>query len=89
MEMRPALKVFATRMEEELKKNDFRGTWKNEDPRSMMAKLWDEVYDLDTQLDKYNHGEGDPEQILKEAADVANYAMFVADVCLASIGGLE
>lgn len=55
----------------------------------MIAKLWDELYDLDSEVEAYSHGDGDPDQILKEAADVANYAMFVADICLASMGGLK
>lgn len=84
--MRNALKIFADRMEEELRKNDFRGGWKKENPEMMMAKLWDEMYDLDDQVDHYLAGKGDREQIMKEAVDVANYAMFVADICLASMG---
>jgi NTP pyrophosphatase (non-canonical NTP hydrolase) len=76
-------------METELKKNDFRGGWRNQNPEVMMAKLWDEVYDLDDQVEGYLDGKGDREQILKEAVDVANYAMFVADICLASMGEPE
>lgn len=84
--MREAVKVFAERMEQELKKNDFRGSWKNQNPEMTLAKLWDEVYDLDDQVEAFLDGKGDPQQILKEAVDVANYAMFVADICLASMG---
>jgi len=87
--LREALRVFAERMEEELKKNEHRGGWKNQNPETMMAKLWDELYDLDDQVEGYLDGKGDREQILKEAVDVANYAMFVADICLASMGKPE
>jgi len=52
----------------------------------MLAKMWDEVYDLDDQVEAFLDGKGNPDQIFKEAVDVANYAMFVADICLASIG---
>lgn len=51
----------------------------------MLAKMWDEVYDLDDQVEAFLDGKGSPDQILKEAVDVANYAMFVADICLASM----
>lgn len=84
--MRDALLRFAERMEAELKANEFRGTWEDKSPELMLAKLWDELYDLDDQVEKYLDGKGDREQIVKEAVDVANYAMFVADICLASMG---
>lgn len=51
-----------------------------------MAKLWDEVHDLDDQVEKYLDGDGDKERILKEAVDVANFALIVADICIASMG---
>lgn len=54
-----------------------------------MAKLWDEVYDLDDLVEDHLEGNGDPKRILKEAVDVANYAMFVADICLASMEAKE
>lgn len=84
--MREALKFFAKKMEEELKKNEFRGSWRDQNPEMVLSKLWDEVYDLDDQVENYLDGKGDRDQILKEAVDVANYAMFVADICAASMG---
>ncbi len=87
--LRQALLIFAERMEEELRKNDFRGGWREENPETMMAKLWDEVYDLDDLVENHLDGNSDPKRILKEAVDVANYAMFVADICLASMDAKE
>lgn len=89
MVLREALKTFAQSMEIELRKNEFRGNWGEHDPEEMMAKLWDEVYDLDDQVEAYMNGNGDKDKILKEAVDVANYAMFVADIVMASMGDKE
>ena len=89
MQIREALRFFAQEMEKELKNNEFRGDWRECGPSDMMARLWDEMYDLDDQVEKVCEGKGDRMAVLKEAVDVANYAMFVADVCLASMGPKE
>lgn len=86
MSLRKALQVFAEEMEKELKRNEFRGDWRECNPEEMMARLWDEVYDLDDAVERVSQGRGEKKEVLKEAVDVANYAMFVADVCIASMG---
>lgn len=89
MKLREALVFFSEEMEKELKNNEFRGDWRECSPSDMMVRLWDEVYDLDDEVEKLCDGVGDKKAVLKEAVDVANYAMFVADVCLASMGPKE
>lgn len=86
MVLRPALQRFAEQMEHALRDNEFRGDWRDRTPADMMASLWDELYDLDDEVEKMSDGVGDTGRILKEAVDVANYAMFVADICLVSMG---
>ena len=86
MSLRDALRAFADEMEKELKKNEFRGEWRERSPSDIMASLWEELYDLDDAVERMYRGEGDRKEVLKEAVDVANYAMFVADICLISMG---
>jgi len=90
--LRPSLRIFAERMELELRRNEHKGGWMGEEPATVLSKLWDEVYDLEAEVEKYFDGDWDgsnKDSILKEAADVANYAMFVADICLASMKVVE
>lgn len=87
MSLRPSLKLFAEAMELELRRNEFRGDlWKIESPLSIMANLWEEVYDLDDQVEEHMDGNVDLAALHKEAVDVANYAMFVAESCAARYG---
>ena len=51
-----------------------------------MSECWDSLYALDDQVEKFLDGNIDREAIMKEAADVANFALIVADICLASTG---
>lgn len=80
-ERRAEVEAFADAMEAELRANDHKTGWKDMQPDDLVAMLWDEVRELDVAV---QHG-SDPSVIRSEAADVANFAMMVADVC----GGLE
>ena len=80
-ELRPELQQFALAMESRLKENDHKGGWDRESPGWLYARLLEELAEL---LDAL--GFGSMENIRREAADVANYAMMIADVagCLAA-----
>ena len=64
---------FALLMEEKLKKNDHKGGWENCDNNYLMGSLEAEVYELSCAIDSNNIF------LQKECADVANYAMMIAD----------
>lgn len=78
-ELRPEVEAFAQAMECALRANDHKPGWKNDAPSALIDRLYQEVRELDrTPM-------AAPDAVLKEAADVANFAMMVADVC----GGLR
>ena len=77
--LRPEVAAFAAIMEAELRKHDDRPGWKNEDVQWLFSRLKDES----TELIKAIHTKG-PISIGREAADVANFCLMIADVC----GGL-
>jgi NTP pyrophosphatase (non-canonical NTP hydrolase) len=81
MELRPEVQKFAEAMEEQLRANDHKPGWKKDHPRMLGPRLEEEMRELQAEVERAARN---PKQILKEAADVANFAMMVADVC----GGL-
>lgn len=62
-------------MELKLRKNDFKGGWSNVPVHKLLDLLEAEVRELREAVES-----GDPLDIAQECADVANYAMMVADV---------
>lgn len=62
-------------MELKLRKNDFKGGWANVPAHKLLDLLEAEVKELREAVES-----GDPLDIAQECADVANYAMMVADV---------
>jgi hypothetical protein len=90
--MRPEVRAFAQLMERVLRKNDHKTGWKND----TLVALWNRLDDESTELraiviNEDCDGEARKEDaslapdIAKEAADIANFAMMIADVC----GGLD
>lgn len=73
----PYVLEFARAMEFKLSKNRHKGDrngWMSSDPDWLMARLVGEMLELKTALRRM-----DREAVLLEAADVANYAMMIAD----------
>ena len=70
--MRNEVIEHAQLMEERLKENDHKGGWLTCSFEYLIRRLREEVNELDTAL----YEEGDP---IMEAADVANFAMMIAD----------
>jgi len=84
IELRREVRIFAEAMERQLRKHDTtRGTtgWKNDTVASLMEHAEEEYGELVWAA----AAERPAEEVLAEAADLANMAMMVADVC----GGLE
>ncbi len=86
--LRPKLVAFARVMERKLRENDHKGGWEDEDIEWLMERLTGEVAELSKALTTPNDGplsERRRRSAVREAADVANFAMMVADV----LGGLR
>lgn len=65
---------FCAGMLHELNANDHKTHWRNYTPAWLYNRLRQEVGELDRAL-----VDGDPERVRSEAADVANFAMMIAD----------
>lgn len=84
--MREEVRAFAELMEQRLKENDHKPGWKNDTPISLARRIREEYLELLDALapDDDDSGVGDPTNfsgdVLGECADVANFAMMVADV---------
>lgn len=72
--VRREIKYFARTMEDRLQANDHKGGWKECSLRWLLQRLREETKELQTAM-----REDAPEWIRKEAADVANFAMMIAD----------
>jgi NTP pyrophosphatase (non-canonical NTP hydrolase) len=83
-EIRPEVFAFARLMEATLRKNDHKGGWKGCDIAYLKKRLCEEVVELVDAIRDMTRG-GDPATGIHETADVANFAMMIADVS----GGLE
>lgn len=77
--VRPEVAKFAELMEEKLAENDHKGHWSEAPWDYHVERLQQEVEELHDALIQ-----GNPRLIAEEAADVGNFAMFLADVA----GGL-
>ncbi len=87
LELRPEVAAFAQAMEAQLRANDHKPGWIDDHPRELLTRMDDEAVEL-RQVVRCLLGRSpltSPSTVLSEAADVANFAMMVADVC----GGLE
>lgn len=73
--VRMEVRRFSLLMELKLRKNDHKGGWANMPRETLLALLDGEVQELREAI-----ASGDPLDIAQEAADVANYAMMIADV---------
>lgn len=87
---RAAVAVFATHMESKLRENDHRGGWEDCDFDYLTRRLAEEARELRRAVDtfedaRYSHGATAADliaiaaEVRREAADVANFAMMIAD----------
>jgi len=75
--LRPEVLAFAQLMERQLRANDHKPGWKNDDPAALSRRIAQEHAELQDTMRQCRGAEA----IGKEAADVANFSMMVADVC--------
>lgn len=76
IELRPEVQWFAELMEFVLRANDHKPGWKADSEEALLDRLHEEVAELRTEIlseDRVDH-------VVKEAVDVANFAMMIADV---------
>lgn len=79
LRLRPEVAAFAQLMERELRVNDHKGGWQYEDPLCLLDRLREESRELKCAVG--GAITPDPDSVGSEAADVANFAMMIADVC--------
>jgi NTP pyrophosphatase (non-canonical NTP hydrolase) len=80
---RQSLLNFAFYQEEILKQNDRKHHWSNYSTKHLLKRLKDEVGELTRKIAKYSTGDTvcikDTENVMKECADVSNFAMMIFD----------
>lgn len=85
--LRPEVMAFARLMETVLRQNDHKGGWKECEPDWLANRVLEEAAELKEAADAGAiHSPPDKDEqeaIAREAADVANFAMMIADVCSA------
>jgi len=75
-EVRPVVKWFSEQMEAALKRNDHKGGWKGMLWDELIERIEDETKELKDECDSFPK---DKDRVIKEAADVANFAMMIAE----------
>ena len=73
--LRPELQWFAEKMEETLQANDWKNGWKVMSSEEILERLEEELDELGVAMFSIQPSARD---IIKEATDVANFAMFIA-----------
>lgn len=80
--------AFQALMMEKLQKNAHKGGWEDEDVFALRDRMGEELDELDECLTRFpgsNRDEKWRNEVARECADIANFAMMLADV----VGGLE
>jgi hypothetical protein len=75
--IRPALSDFMYHMERELRMNEDRGGWKQDDPRDLYMKAMKHIGRLGPLLSY--QWTSNPDEIAKAAASAANFLMMIHD----------
>ena len=78
--LRESVQWFAELMENKLRENDYKGGWDNENIYWLWERLRDESSELLAAIDATRDLYADPINIALEAADIANFAMMIADL---------
>ena len=82
LKLRPCVAWFAQHMERKLRKHDReRGPrgWQEDGASHLYDRLQDEASELEGAIRRTGEGGKDADRIIGEAADVANFAMMIAD----------
>ncbi|WP_179223761.1 hypothetical protein [Paenibacillus tyrfis] len=88
--LRPEVSWFAEQMELTLRRNDHKGGWKECSFVYLYQRLNEEIQELGNEyFARHFHSEPKWEGILREAPDVANFAMMLADLARRTIDKKE
>ena len=82
--MRNEVREFAVLMERILQDNDHKGGWQDMTPEEVLERINEEVGELETEVFKLSI---DPDRIVREAVDVANFCMMLVDNVRRESGG--
>ena len=77
IKLRPEILWFAEQMEKKLQSNDYKGGWNDCSIKYLLYSLKEEIKELSDELNQKSNSSN----IIKEAADIANFAMMIADKC--------
>jgi NTP pyrophosphatase (non-canonical NTP hydrolase) len=80
MEVRESVKWFAEQMENKLKENDKKGGWDDCNIYWLIQRIREETNELLSAVNLNRDLGATKENIIGEAADVANFAMMIADI---------
>ena len=75
--LRPEVQWFAEQMERKLRENDWKGGWQVDSYQSLCQRLKEEGSELEQLIPSVL--KDSPSHVIGEAADVANFAMMIAD----------
>ena len=78
LKLRPEVQWFAEQMEIQLRANDHKGGWQTTDQLDLLHRIRQEATELKQALLPEVFGETGKD-VISEAADVANFAMMIAD----------
>lgn len=80
MNLRSSVKQFAQAMERKLRENDHKGGWDETTDACLIERLFEEANELSWAMSRVGDGPPpDPHRVVDECADVANFAMMIAD----------
>lgn len=78
--MREQLQWFAERMESKLKENDHKGGWDGCNLYWLVERLKEETNELLCEINIHRDLGENRQSIIRESADIANFAMMIADI---------
>jgi NTP pyrophosphatase (non-canonical NTP hydrolase) len=79
MNIREEVQWFSQEMEKKLIENDHKAHWSGVPVSYLEMRLKQETEELEEAIKDFHLGKGSTDQIIKEAADVGNFAMMIAD----------
>ncbi|PEP86132.1 hypothetical protein [Bacillus pseudomycoides] len=77
--MRAEVKWFAEQMESKLQENDHKGGWKQCGKYWLFERMQEEMTELLQELSLFSNDAENEDRVIKECADIANFAMMIAD----------
>lgn len=80
MKVREPVQWFAEQMERKLRENEHKGGWDDCNLYWLIQRIREETNELVHAVDLHRDLGASKENIIREAADVANLAMMVADI---------